>query len=269
MSRIGIAVCLFLVVNGTLRAGPAEEHPLKPLLAYAERRNPQIDSTIRDYTCLLVQRERIDGRLEKPRYMSVKLRHEQIGDGEVAVPFSVYLHYLWPEELRGREVVYVRGRNRGKLIAHKGGNRFSFVTVAIDPEGDLAMRDNRYPVTAMGIRNLIDRLLDVAREELQYDEIEVKYYAGAKINGRVCTVIEVTHPVRRDYFRYHLARIFIDDELALPIRYASYDWPEEENGQPPLLEEYTYLNLELNAGLSDGDFDHKNPSYGFRKDFEP
>ena len=269
MFRFGNAAWLLLFVTAAYGGEPVDGHPLKPLLDYAERRLPQIDRSIRDYKCLVVQRERIEGRLEKPRYMTVKLRHEQVRGEAVAVPFSVYLNYLWPDELRGREVIYVGGRNRGKLIAHKGGNRFSFVTVAIDPEGDLAMRDNRYPVTAMGIRNLIERLLDVAREELQYDEIDVKYYAGAKINGRVCTTIEVTHPVRRDYFRYHVARIFIDDELALPIRYASYDWPEEENGKPPLLEEYTYLNLELNAGLTDGDFNHKNPNYGFRKDFEP
>ena len=269
MSRIGNAICLLLVLTGTLRAEPAEESPLRPLLAFAERRLPEIDSRVKDYTYLLVQRERIDGRLRTPRYMSVKLRHEQVRDGVVAVPFSVYLQYLWPEELRGREVIYVRGRNRGRLIVRRGGRRFDFVTLAIDPEGDLAMRENHYPVTAMGIRNLIDRLVEVAKEELQYDEIDVKYFAGSKINGRVCTEIRVTHPVRRDHFRYHIAQIFIDDELKLPIRYASYSWPETDGGEPPLIEEYTYLNLELNVGFSDRDFDHKNPSYGFRKDFEP
>jgi len=269
MSRIGIVIGLLLVAGGALGAEPAEEHPLRPLLAYAERRLPEIDGQVTDCTYLLVQRERIDGRLKAPRYMSVKLRHEQARDGVVVVPFSVYLQYAWPEQLRGREVVYVRGRNRGKLIVRRGGQRFDFVTLAIDPEGDLAMRDNRYPVTAMGIRNLIDRLVEVAREELQYDEIEVKYFAGSKINGRVCTEIRVTHPVRRDHFRYHIAQIFIDDELKLPIRYASYSWPETDGGEPPLIEEYTYLNLELNVGLSDRDFDHTNPDYGFRKDFEP
>ena len=30
------------------------------------------------------------------------------------------------------------------------------------------------------------------------------------------------------------------------------------------MEEYTYLNLKLNNGFTDADFDVKNPSYKFR-----
>jgi hypothetical protein len=85
----------------------------------------------------------------------------------------------------------------------------------------------------------------------------------------MATLVEVTHPVRRPYFRYHIARIFIDDELQLPIRFASYDWPDEARGAPRLMEEYTYLNLKLNVGLTDWDFDYRNEDYAFRKDFEP
>jgi len=80
---------------------------------------------------------------------------------------------------------------------------------------------------------------------------------------------QVIHPVRRPHFRYHMARIFIDDELQLPIRYASYDWPENPGGQPRMMEEYTYLDLKLNVGLTDRDFDYRNENYNFRKDFEP
>jgi hypothetical protein len=97
----------------------------------------------------------------------------------------------------------------------------------------------------------------------------VKYYVGAKVNDRVCTVIEVSHPVRRRDDGFYFARLFVDDELQLPIRYAAYDWPAQEEGQPRLVEEYTYLDLKLNVGLTDRDFDHRNESYGFRKDYVP
>ena len=141
--------------------------------------------------------------------------------------------------------------------------------MAIDPQSDLAMRESHYPITEMGIRNVLARLIEVGREELEYDEVDVEYFEGAKVDDRVCTVIQVTHPVRRDYFRYHLARVFIDDELKLPIRYASYDWPGEEGGKPRLVEEYTFLDLKLNVGLAETDFDHRNESYAFRKSFKP
>ena len=35
-------------------------------------------------------------------------------------------------------------------------------------------------------------------------------------------------------------------------------------GDPlPVIEEYTYLNLKLNVGLTDKDFDHTNEEYNF------
>ena len=61
----------------------------------------------------------------------------------------------------------------------------------------------------------------------------------------------------------------MDDELDLPIRHAAYDWPDEEGGKPVLLEEYTYVNLRLNADLTDWDFDHRNEEYQFLKEFQP
>jgi hypothetical protein len=71
--------------------------------------------------------------------------------------------------------------------------------------------------------------------------------------------------VRRDIFRFCLARIFVDDELKIPIRYESYDWPREAGGPPELIEEYTYLDLKLNNGFTDEDFDTRNPDYHFQQ----
>ena len=99
---------------------------------------------------------------------------------------------------------------------------------------------------------------------MKYGECEVKFFKGAKINDRICTCIQVVHPVPRRNFLFHLARIFVDDELNLPVRYESYDWPKEAGAAPELMEEYTYLNLKLNNGFTDADFDIKNPNYGFK-----
>jgi hypothetical protein len=35
------------------------------------------------------------------------------------------------------------------------------------------------------------------------------------------------------------------------------------------MEEYTYLNVKVNQGLADRDFDYRNEAYDFRKDFQP
>ncbi len=246
-----------------------DEHPLMPVVRLAQQRLDQLDSQIRDYTCILVKRERIDGALTGYQYLFLKVRPEQRRDGQVVTPFSVYIRYLQPQQLAGREVIYVEGRNKGKMIVRRGGERFAYVTTSLDPRSDLAMQESHYPITEVGIRNMIIRLLEVAREDLQHGECEVSIRPSAKIDGRSCTYIEVKHPERRDYFRYCVAQIFIDDELQLPIRYASYDWPRHEGGQPMLIEEYTFRDIQLNVGLTDADFDHRNRYYGFRKDYEP
>ncbi len=250
-------------------ASPAE-HPLAQVLALASRRWEDIPREIRDYTCTLVKREQVDAEAGTPEQMLVKLRHQQVRDSQVTVPFAVYIKYSSPPALAGREVVYVEGHNSGQLIARRGGQRVPYITVSTDPRSPLAMKGNRYPLTEIGLHNLIHRIWEVGEEEVKLGgEIDVKYFPGARVNNRQCTAIQVMHPIRRSHFRYHLAQIFIDDELQLPIRYASYDWPQRPGDTPPLLEEYTYLDLKLNVGLTDQDFDHRNEAYGFLKDFNP
>ena len=242
-------------VAPVLAAGQANEHPLMPTLrwAYSGLGNAE---KMADYSATLAKRERINGKLNDYEYMFVKLRQK---------PFSVYLYFLGPPTLKGQEVIFVDGKNDGNLWAHTTGIRDTLVgTVSLKPEGVIAMKGQRYPLTELGILNLIRRLVEVGEQDIKYGECEVKFYKGAKINNRICTCIEVVHPVPRRNFLFHLARIFVDDELNLPIRYESYDWPKEKGAAPELLEEYTYLNLKLNNGFTDADFDIKNPNYKFR-----
>jgi len=245
-----------------------DEHPLTPLIRFAEGRLRWLEA-VKDYTCTVTKRERLDGHLQQMRSMEVKIRHSQTHDGREVAPFSVYLRYLSPSDVAGREVVYVQGAHKGRMIVRRGGPRFPSMTLSIAPDSFAAMQESRSPITEVGVKSAIVKMLDIARHDLQYGECEVKYYVGAKVNERVCTVVQITHPVQRSHFLYHVAQIFIDDEFGLPIRYAVHDWPEEPGGAPSLMEEYTILKLRLNAGLADTDFDHRNPAYGFRKEFQP
>jgi hypothetical protein len=236
-------------------AGP-NEHPLMPALRWAREGLPAIEK-IQDYTATVIKRERIGSKLGEDQYMAIKVRQK---------PFSVYSVFVSPASERGKEVLYVEGANNGKMWAHGTGLQLKmFGTVSLDPEGNVAMTNQRYPITQIGILNLTRRLADVAAEEVKYGECEVKYFKGAKINDRVCTCIQVVHPVPRKNFLFNVARIFVDDGLNIPIRYEAYDWPKTEGGAPELIEMYTYLNLKLNVGLTDADFDRYNPAYHLSK----
>jgi hypothetical protein len=171
-----------------------------------------------------------------------------------------------PDNVSGREVIYVAGQNDGNLIAHEAKGLKALVgAVNLKPNSPMAMQGNRYPITEVGLLNLTRRLIEVGESDRKYGECEVEEYPNAKINNRTATCIQVKHPTPRKNFRYHLARIYIDDEMNIPIRFEAYDWPKAQGGQPLLLEEYTYVNVKLNVGLTDADFDPRNPNYKFYK----
>lgn len=246
-----------LPVELTPHAGAATEHPLAPAIRWAASELENIRQ-IQDYSCFFYKRERIDGQLGGYQAMYCKVRHE---------PFSVYMYFKAPSNLEGQEVIYVKGLNDGNLQAHTTGIKSVVGTVSLSPTGSMAMRGNRYPITETGILNLLERLVAVGNKDMQYGECDVQFFTsaqGVKVGGRPCTCIQVTHPVPRRNFIFHQARIYVDEEMRLPIRYESYDWPTQPGGQPLLMEEYTYQNLKVNNGFADVDFDTRNPNYGFR-----
>jgi hypothetical protein len=231
------------------------QHPLEPAIQMAKSAMSNIRGNVKDYSCTLIKRERISGKLADQEFMYLKVRHE---------PFSVYMYFLGPEKLRGQEVIYVEGANNGNLLGHGVGIRKIAGTVPLQPTGAMAMQGQRYPITEIGMLNLTKRLLEVAEQDKHFGECDVKFYQNAKINKRTVTAIEVMHPIPRKNFRFHLARVYVDDELNMPVRYESYDWPTRQGERPPLLEEYTYTDVKLNNGFTDFDFDTNNPAYNFR-----
>ena len=244
---------------------PIPGHPLDPALQLAQEGLQRIRREIRDYTCVLVKRERIRDQLSDHQYIFTKIRQRHVEQGQVVVPFSVYMYFLKPAEIKGREVIYVEGRNNGKICAHEGGRRGSLLpTVWLNPDSPLALQDSRYPITDVGIENLVLKLIERGQRERQFSDVEVNFKKNARVNDRVCTVLEIRHPQRRPEYEFYLAQIFIDDQLGVPIRYAAYGWPEGAQGESPVLEEYTYMQLKLNVGLTDDDFDVNNKNYNFK-----
>jgi hypothetical protein len=250
---------LKIPVPSTLDDVPAD-HPLRPVIQFAAQGYAQIRREIRDYTCVLVRRERVEGRLRSPEFIFAKVRHRQFEGDQVVVPFSIYLKFLRPTSVAGREVLYVEGRNGGEMLARRGGTRFAFVTTRLHPDSDLAMRGNRYPVTEFGIENLVLRLLASARNDLD-TKCRVDVLPDAKINDRPARGIVVTHRSPQDSPTFYQARIFVDKEFELPVHFESYDWSKSPDAEPELLEQYTYTQLQLNRGLTDSDFSEDNPQY--------
>ncbi len=74
---------------------------MSPLLEWARESQRRVAEGIRDYTCVMVKRERVDGELRGRQAMFAKVRHRQMHEGEIITPLSIYLKFLAPADVRG------------------------------------------------------------------------------------------------------------------------------------------------------------------------
>ena len=250
------------------KVAPPKTHPLDEPLRLAQQALEKSRKDYRDYTAILVKRERVGGRLYDEQYMFAKIRNRKVNSaGQVATPFSFYLKFLKPSSVKGREVIYVEGQNNGKLVAHEGGFKGKFTpSLYLDPNGTLAMMGQRYPATEIGIERMCEKLIARASHDRTLGDCQVTTQP-AKINKRPATRVEVVHPNRKPKLDFHMARVFVDNEYGVPVRYEAYDWPRTPGApvsENELIEEYTYVRLEFNVGLSDADFDPANKAYNMK-----
>jgi len=229
------------------------EHPLVPAIRLAQE-SLQALSSVRDYQATFTKREWV-GTQFVAQQMAMKLREQ---------PFSVYLHFDKPNA--GREILFVQGRNQNKLLAHEGSGLKSLVgTISLAIDDESVKAENRHPITDMGMRRMVQLLIEQWEYESKYGEIDAKYYPDARIGNQLCEAVEATHPRPRKQFRYHVTRLYLDKKTRFPIRIENYGFPRTENETPPLIEEYTFSDVRVNLGLTDADFDTRNPAYSFSK----
>jgi hypothetical protein len=240
---------------------PAPTAPSRPTAApdpHAEAKKAIADCRaslhqVRDYTCTFFKRERVGGRLTGQHVMLMKFRNQ---------PMSVYFKFVRPNA--GREAIYVAGRNGGRAWVHDVGiGKLIAGTLSLDPRSERAMEDCRHPITDAGLGHLIDSLADAWGRDLRPELSRVEIHRNAKVGNRPCTMIETTFPRRQPGLLFYMVKVYIDHEHNLPIRFEAYDWPRRPGLPADLMEEYTYVNLRTNVGLSEHDFDPGNERYAF------
>jgi hypothetical protein len=237
------------------------DHPVAPLLELADEGFKRIDQSIRDYTATIISQVRISGRLQPERRIAAKIRHAWESE-TMNTPLSIYLKMLKPSKINGQEVIWVDGQNDGRLIAHTTG-MMNVKRFLLDPRGIVAMKGNRYPIFDIGFKNLIKKMKEFGLRDRQHGECDVKITRDVLVDDRPCTLIELVHPVKRDYFDYHIAKIYIDQSRDVLVGYEGFLWPEKPGENPPLLERYFYVDMQFNVGLTDDDFSPDNPKYDF------
>lgn len=242
---------------------PQTTHPLDPAIEMAKASLHHIQANVDDYTALFAKRCRVGGELSKTELARIKIRNPKVKEGNTTQSMAIYARFLSPSSLKGREVIWVDGKYEGKMIAHELGLK-SLVNIRLDPNGFIAMLGQRRPITDIGIENIAIKVVETAERERQLGDCEVEFVEDATVGEADCTMVQVTHPLKRPDFDFYRARVYFDKNLNIPVRYVAWSWPDTADGEAVLEEEYTYLRVKLNVGLTDEDFDIENPEYGFR-----
>jgi LysM repeat protein len=245
-----------------------------------------------DYTMRLVKRELIGTELLPEETIVIKWQQPQ----------KIYLcEIAGPRE--GQEVIYAPGWNKDRIRVHKGSfpdvklNLNPYGTMA------MAQSHHPVPeVSLVRLTNLVLDNVRRARAKnvgtLTFDGHETVFgrptvrleatlpptgktptiakgetlWEIAKATGQSMYVIlhanrarqwrQADHPehgdsvIVPDFYAGRLV-VWIDDELQLPLQIDLYD----HEGQ--LYEHYEHHDLKVNVGLTDADFDPKNPAYRF------
>ena len=155
---------------------------------------------------MLHRQERVRGELQAAEVIRLKFRK----------PFQVYLK--WVGEARaGRELLYAEGWNGNRLMAHEGGV-LGFITLSLDPNGALALRHSRHPVTDTGIGRMLEVVSESMHRAVAAGELEIVGVAPTPSTGGVRGGSRDACP--RTAKGYYAARVVMDFDLEskLPIR---------------------------------------------------
>ena len=236
---------------------PLDGHPAKVyLLAFMRRANDRLEA-VEGYTATMHRQERIGGTLGPEQILRIKVSHH---------PFSVYLRFETPNA--GKEAIFRDGSFDDQVIAHDGGwTRHLIPRIKLDPEGPIALADNRHPITELGLANLSRRLLHFREMDLDDPDAGTVLDRIVDDQGRPWYRSIHTHPYDTGDRPFAYVEVYYSPELLIPVKIASYDWPREGQDAEDLrlAEHYRYEDIDLDVALTAIDFDPSNPDYEFQR----
>jgi len=201
---------------------------------------------IKDYTCILYKQERLGKKLQDVEKILLKYREK---------PKSMYMKWLdgpWT----GRELVYNEALLGAGRVRVREKGTLGLIAVTIPVDWEIAKRGSNHPCTEIGMKYLLFMIENDYRKGIARGELVRKNYGMVEVDGRQVFKIESILPKdsSKGYYCYRMMH-YIDFMRSLEIKAEIYRWDDQ------LYESYLYTQIKLNTGLTDRDFDPKNPDY--------
>jgi outer membrane lipoprotein-sorting protein len=239
-----LVLVLMLVLVCTASTAVAEER--SALFADVLEGMKQAYGRVDHYTATFLLQERVDRELGPNQWLMLKFKK----------PLKIYLRWLKGKH-EGRQALYPAGVDGNELWVRLP-LLVGAVTVSLDPQSPSGRKGSRHAITDVGIGKLLDVITENTSRGMQRGELTIEDSGQRTTFDRPAQRYILHFPADPAKGYYCMtALIDVDREYQLPVYAEIFDW----YGQ--LIERYGYLDVRLNPGLTDTDFDPKNPAYGF------
>lgn len=198
-------------------------------------------SQISDYSATFTLRERVAGELTEKQQIDLRVRHK---------PFSV--HMKWVDE--GREAIFVEGQNNNKLVVKPGGLAALVGTLELDPKGETAMEEARYPITEAGMLMLIEKVMAHQKPLLKNQNGVTCRQSTKRCEGEDCDCFVLTYDAPSICDGYATTTLHISRESGLLVSIENHRFDKSSKSGTSLAEHYVFTDVKPDIGFSDGDF---------------
>jgi hypothetical protein len=202
-------------------------------------------ATVQDYTCMLVSRWKVNGKLGDENIVQMKV---------MTRPFSVHLRWLCPNKDAGQEAAFVEGKNNNKVrVKSKAISPLSFTS--LDGADPRLLQNSRHTILEADIGNLISRTIKTWEAERDLGKTRILPPVDATYNKRDCIKVEAVRLDRHSEVYCYRTVIYLEKVSKMPIRLENYDWPQKGgSADGELLEMFSYFNIQVNTGLREAQF---------------
>ncbi len=207
------------------------------------------EKQVRDYRCVFIKRERVNGKLTDEQHIEVLFRRE---------PLSVFMKWIHNAD-RARRALWIdrpdfvdsKGRKVARIEPAGVIARALVAEVTRPIDGDDARKASRRTINEFGFLSTL-RLLEQYNSLAERDGVlDFRYEGEGEVDGRP-TFVLVRRLPPQPAGRYPDAKmvLHLDQEWLLPTALFSYADPEGTI----LLGSYVYHDVMLNPGLTEEHF---------------
>ena len=224
----------FCLSAGCLRA---EDNDFR--LAEILEKSNHFYASVNNYRAIFYKQERSEGRLGETEKIFLKFEK----------PFKIFMSWLNTEK-KELQVVYERGKHRGKLAIHKPGLGFGLLPVVfLDQNSPWVKKGSEsYNIEDAGIGTFLADFNKAVLKARNDHKLRVNFLETAPATGG--DTAEVIFDGSREDPAYFAHRVIVsfDARTKLPVKMKLFDWDDEPTGI------YSYENLQVNLAPEDAEF---------------